>query len=1298
MRSGISTLKKRIGNAFETSISILILSSPKPTHVRSAIHFLLFILLANVALAQNEPVISNPSPNTSSFTVAKDFPAALPTGVPNISVPIYNLEYHGITVPIALNYNINLVKPDLHPSWVGLGWGLTVGGAINRIVNDKPDEMQYYDQNTYDKLSLHDVGYLYNNTRSSVALTRTDWASNQAIKDFTDDWKTYPGYGADFVWPATVRDYEPDEFSFSFLGFSGVFYLNENGQFKVRCDQNVKVEYDTEMVRRENATLTDVAGFKKFIITDPNGIKYVFGGYTAAIEYTQTAFTTDGITYVPKTWYLTQIVMPGGKTISFNYERKTSDQPIITATPSVWQLDAYPNTAHYTRLSCSIILPSYLQSIETDLQKIEFSRSASNQLPYKPGPFIGEEHFFEQRRTDFYNRQNEYFNHLAYPVTGDPILSNFDGRFVNAILPPIAYLYATDMGAVSSLPWKKLDSIKVTDKLNNRSVKKFLFDYVNTPTERLKLLHLRQAGSISSSENTYSFAYYQNKLPDYLSTKTDTWGYYNGKLPDYSTADNYSTSRMQNLDSTRAETLSQVTYPTGGYTTYEYELHSYSKVMAANTYSDPQLLNSSAAMGGMRIHKITNFVSAGNVANYITYNYNTPGTSMSSGVMVGDAKLAYESNPTDGFKSIYYPVTYIDVFLSQTYPGESQSGSPIGYSYVTQNFSDGSRTESQFSNFDNGTGHEYYDLAPEYAFPNAENAFTSKAFERGRLLFQKTYNAANVPLSEKTITYSRVYKSGDPGFVKSVSTRAVQSSAFQWQTNYTINNGNQTITGYTPIGSYPPTYLGFATKKLTYNYLPTSETTKLYNASGNIEKTVTYQYNPDNLNIAKVTESNSKGETQETSNLYAGDMVAANRDPNNIYSAMVTANMTGPLVESVNKINGTQVSLHRTEYNNIGIAFFKPSLEVVQNGTATPQTVMNYSAYDNWANLTAVKKNNLAKTAYVYGYQKNLPVAKIENATEQQVYHNNFEEMSTIGIAHTGYGYHNGSFDVPLITVDGETLQLTYWYRLTGTNTWKYAVESYTGPRTILPAGADAIDDVSVYPADAQITTYTYSTLAGITSSTDTKGNTVFYEYDEFQRLINIKDQYGRIKSHYCYNFAGQLTNCAIPVFVGLPDSPQMIYAKIVISNSYSSTVSGYAHTFNTYVGSLYSDYNCTMPYIASAPITINYATLITYTNTTDTWTDTATGSFVIQADHTSSEFGTFDMAGCYIGSNGPPAAMAASKTSTTSTTAKTTSSKSTVSGGGAHPNVLPPSDPSVTCYSGNLVLQAGTGYTGGNY
>jgi YD repeat-containing protein len=54
---------------------------------------------------------------------------------------------------------------------------------------------------------------------------------------------------------------------------------------------------------------------------------------------------------------------------------------------------------------------------------------------------------------------------------------------------------------------------------------------------------------------------------------------------------------------------------------------------------------------------------------------------------------------------------------------------------------------------------------------------------------------------------------------------------------------------------------------------------------------------------------------------------------------------------------------------------------------------------------------------------------------------------------------------------------------------------------------------------NAFITSYTYKPLVGMTSQTDAKGMTTYYEYDAFQRLKAVKDQNGNILKQTDYHY-----------------------------------------------------------------------------------------------------------------------------------------------------------------------------------
>ena len=70
--------------------------------------------------------------------------------------------------------------------------------------------------------------------------------------------------------------------------------------------------------------------------------------------------------------------------------------------------------------------------------------------------------------------------------------------------------------------------------------------------------------------------------------------------------------------------------------------------------------------------------------------------------------------------------------------------------------------------------------------------------------------------------------------------------------------------------------------------------------------------------------------------------------------------------------------------------------------------------------------------------------------------------------------------------------------------------------------GAANIDELRLFPAGAQMTTFTYSPLVGMTSQCDMNHRITYYNYDGIGRLSNIRDQDGNIIKTFEYHYQGQ--------------------------------------------------------------------------------------------------------------------------------------------------------------------------------
>ncbi|NGX84406.1 RHS repeat protein [Aequorivita sp. KMM 9714] len=118
---------------------------------------------------------------------------------------------------------------------------------------------------------------------------------------------------------------------------------------------------------------------------------------------------------------------------------------------------------------------------------------------------------------------------------------------------------------------------------------------------------------------------------------------------------------------------------------------------------------------------------------------------------------------------------------------------------------------------------------------------------------------------------------------------------------------------------------------------------------------------------------------------------------------------------------------------------------------------------------TQIQSKDGVFTSYIWGYGKQYPIAKIENASNQAI-----ASALNISVA-------------TLLTYDETNLA------------------ALNNLRALLP--------------NTQVFTYTYSPLVGVTSITDPKGYTMTYKYDDFGRLQFVKDMDNNVLSENQYHY-----------------------------------------------------------------------------------------------------------------------------------------------------------------------------------
>ncbi len=190
----------------------------------------------------------------------------------------------------------------------------------------------------------------------------------------------------------------------------------------------------------------------------------------------------------------------------------------------------------------------------------------------------------------------------------------------------------------------------------------------------------------------------------------------------------------------------------------------------------------------------------------------------------------------------------------------------------------------------------------------------------------------------------------------------------------------------------------------------------------------------------------------------------------------------------VNDNDVLSTSLNRTLYKDWGNGLVLPESVQTSKGTNTLEDRIAYHGYDAHGNLLEVSKANGTQIYYIWGYNKQYPIARLEGFGSSDV---------TTAV--------QGLMDVAMSASD-----------LDNDN-----CRTATCKEQLL---RDALEDLRDHSAlaNAMVTTYTYDPLIGVTSMTDPRGYTTYYEYDESNRLRRVRDADGNMLSENEYHYKGQ--------------------------------------------------------------------------------------------------------------------------------------------------------------------------------
>ncbi len=476
------------------------------------------VLSTGYSWAQLDPNVIPPSPNVAALGKYGDIPVSPYTGVPNISIPIYEIVSRDISIPITISYHASGIKVDEEASKVGLGFALNAGGVIGRTVVGRDD---FFESLSYHNKGAPDlpIGFSNSPTPNYIQIGGKLYFNETDIN-----------YPDNYLETSSDYDFEPDQYFYNFLGYSGKFILKPNKEAVLAKEEKIQIN------------CLDEDGSAWEIIT-PDGFKYTFDQYET--------YLNAPLGTVKSAWYLTKIQSPLGEVVNLNYQSMgpqyirplgayyESKNNVTVVNDTGCEVNNFPPISQM--VAGKEYVNIYLESITFPHGKVEF----------------GYDTIREDLEGDFILESIKIFK------DGDPdpfkefILGH--GYFDNSI--------DADFNAGSPYIGKRLKLLSITETA------------------------IDEFGTVSTKP-PYLFRYYEggfNNLPAKTSFARDHWGYYNGKLSNLSLIPGYKTinsinpvdfyiglmgnERTTNELYSKAFSLKEIEYPTGGITEFQYEPH-----------------------------------------------------------------------------------------------------------------------------------------------------------------------------------------------------------------------------------------------------------------------------------------------------------------------------------------------------------------------------------------------------------------------------------------------------------------------------------------------------------------------------------------------------------------------------------------------------------------------------------------------------------------------------------------------------------------------------------------------------
>ncbi len=603
-------------------------------------------------------------------------------------------------------------------------------------------------------------------------------------------------------------------------------------------------------------------------------------------------------------------------------------------------------------------------------------------------------------------------------------------------------------------------------------------DYFTRSSGAEKDLKLQEVKMLDAGDNLvgkYTLDYNTtHALPSRQSRARDAWDYYNNVnnttlispvTIDYNPSGISSSSltigtadRSVNEEYAQTWVLNKITFPTGGYTGFEYE---------SNRYLDGTVKKA----GGLRIKQISSGTAVGQTAFVKQYRYGTGesgygtlNTSLGGNWYRTDQIIKGTTvGPAPDNNCISYQYRIRNISSTSAYPLTPSDGSPVTYPEVTEVELNGSDANGKtIYTYEDSFGDGYVGLTG-----TAKNFVKSFQFKRGQLLEKKIYNAANTLLYKQVNTYQNLLNT-EIAYIGILTHEPIISS-------YACG-GFSSMCGPYLTGQYTYKYYEFpyGTKKLTNSQ-------EFFYHNGNEtdfqKKEISTLYDTGHYQPIEMQTRASGNEVMVEKRRYAQDYS---------YGSFGSAGES----------KGWKLLVDQNRYVPVETVMLRKS-----SPSDTDPLVIG-------GQLTAYRENS--------GYPMPSRVLTLETGTAGYLRQSGFSFAGLSGsniVPNTNYrlrvnvvSYDSDNNITSVSGSDGITRGYV-WNTLTPSGTLRFSVptQEHFGSTTSLD----------------QTTGFGYSIpLLGISQRTDPSGRITTFEYDVYGRLARSKDHDGKIIEQYSYQYA----------------------------------------------------------------------------------------------------------------------------------------------------------------------------------